>query len=149
MKNPAEQYILYENLSKFVGKDEDEYINRIEQAYKNDFNKSGIIDKLKDRVNELYNVDTMIDKWSKVLHSMQFVNKKERQLSNNSNCSGHELFIISLGQYGNLLKNGSDEDIKKLFNSNLQWKSKSKGSVIQYLQAFPNDLILQKWRKLI
>jgi hypothetical protein len=74
--------------------------------------------------------------------------KKEREwpvADKSAKRYGHKIFIESLGEYGSVLEKDVKEDIRALFNSNLQWKSKSKGSVIQYLESFPEDALLQKW----
>jgi hypothetical protein len=76
--------------------------------------------------------------------------------STNSKKPSHMLYIESLGEYAEPLtkyilaqnkkqKTKAAKVIKLLFDSNPMFYSKGKGSVLQYLQYFPDDKILQEW----
>lgn len=148
MKNPAEEYILYKALLEFVCENEEEYVRQIESFYCEGCHPS-IIEKMKANIVELYNLDNMIDKWNKIFEDLMQQAKTEKiWMPNSTKQKGYRIFIESLGSYGKVLESGSKDKIKKLFDSNDQWKSKSKGSVHQYLENFPEDELLQEWSKL-
>jgi hypothetical protein len=62
---------------------------------------------------------------------------------------GNTIFTESLGNYGQIFENNDINKIKKLYASNLQWYSKSKGSPKQYLETFQNDKLLKEWVDLL
>ncbi len=152
MKNPAEEYILFQSLVKFVCSSEEEYIHNMELLYRERSNKLNIVNFMKKHVTELYDSNKMIESWENVFNELMKQDKKSRYWTikdNSTRTLGYRILIESLGIYGNILENNQLDEIKKLFNSNLQWKSFSKGSPRQYLECFPDDTILKKWVELL
>jgi glycosyltransferase involved in cell wall biosynthesis len=152
MKNPAEEYILFQSLIKFICSNEDEYVHNIELLYRERKNKSRIVSFMQKHVTELYDSAKMVSSWESVFSEIIKKDKKEKCWSiadDSTKTTGYKIFIESLGDYGKILEQGTNSDIKNLFNSNLQWKSSSKGSPRQYLATFPEDNTLKKWCNLI
>lgn len=140
LNNPTEKYIV-EGYGR-VCNNPREYIESIVDIYNNPPENSI---RLKERASELYDIHVMINKWNNIFNNMIEEEKKERFWSDKDIKNGYEIFIESLGEYGKILETGNIQDISELFNSNAQWRSKSKGSVHQYLEAFPDDKKLQEW----
>lgn len=138
--NPAEKYIV-EGYGRVCNNTE-EYINSIVDIYVNTIDKTS---KLKNRALELYDISKMTNLWNSEFITMMDKEKLDRQWSGTKCKFGFELFIESVGKFGDILKYGNKKDIKELFDLSLQWRSKSKGSVWQYLEAFPDDIKLQEW----
>ena len=151
MKNPAEEYILFETLKQFTCNSEEEYIDLISSLYHRK-ERLDIVSLIQQRSTELYDIRNMINSWAIVFRDLMREEKDERiwpVLDENTKKQGYRVFIESLGDYGKVLEKGSIDEISDLFNSNEQWKSKSKGSVLQYLEIFPEDEQLQKWANLV
>lgn len=98
----------------------------------------------KEFANDLYSTSTMISEWDKLLQFTIFLPKKERKW----NMNGSDIFKESLGNLRKVFDENKEEDIIKLFKSNNQWTSISKGSIIQYALAYPEDEQLQKWKSI-
>jgi glycosyltransferase involved in cell wall biosynthesis len=144
LNNPSEICIM-EDLGR-IAISKNNYIDNIVDVYKNPISEEESL-RLKKRALELYDIDMMTNKWNNIFINIMEQEKKERNW--NVKCeTGSDIFIESLGEYGKILKNGNIRDIRKLFNTNKQWRSKSKGSVNQYLEAFPNDIKLIEWSKI-
>jgi hypothetical protein len=152
MKNPAEEYILFQSLVKFVCSNEDEYIHNIELLYRERSKRSSIVNLMQEHVTQLYDSDKMVKSWGNVFDNLINKAKKERVWDIQDTITkkqGHKIFIESLGDYGKIFEDNNIDEIHKLYASNLQWYSMSKGSPKQYLESFPDDEILKEWVKLL
>lgn len=133
--NPAEKHIC-QSIGK-VSKCLEEYIKNIIDLYSKPINRKVALD-LKGRAKELYDMNTMIDSWNKVFSECLVSKKESREWNASKVYNGYEIFLESIGKYSNIVKSGNLEEIKRFFSSD-QWLSKSKGSIRQYVDAFPND----------
>jgi len=153
MKNPAEEYILYQSIVKFVCSTEEDYINNIELLYRDRKERAKLISYIQKHVVGLYDTEKMVMSWNLVFSDMISNVKKTKKEWPKPNPDqvylGHKIFIESLGEYGKILEGGSHKIIRALFGENRQWRSRSKGSVIQYSECFPQDATLKEWAKLI
>jgi glycosyltransferase involved in cell wall biosynthesis len=152
MKNPAEEYILFQSLVRFVCNDEEEYVKNIELLYRDKDKKAGIVSIIQEHITKLYDSKKMIDSWNEVFTDLMGDEKKSRHwwlYDDNTRKQGSQIFIESLGTYGWMFDMNETREIRKLFASNFQWRSMSKGSPRQYLDAFPNDERLKEWVKLL
>lgn len=140
LNNPAEEYIV--NGYGRVCNNIEDYVDNIVDMYENVIDKTT---KLKDRAVELYDINKMTNVWDNEFLNMMKKEKASKLWPGGGCNSGSELFIESIGKYGDILKNGSTKEIKELFDLSQQWRSKSKGSVQQYLDAFPDDPKLSEW----
>jgi glycosyltransferase involved in cell wall biosynthesis len=152
MKNPAEEYILFQSLVKFVCSNENEYVHNIELLYRERSKKASIINLMQEHITQLYDSDKMVTSWENVFNNMITQEKIARvwKFENESiKKSGYKIFIESLGNYGKIFEDNNVDEIQKLYASNLQWHSLSKGSPKQYLESFPDDEVLKKWVELL
>ena len=152
MKNPAEEYILFQSLVKFVCKDEQEYIHNIELLYRERHQRSSIIGFMQEQVIKLYDSNKMVSSWNSIFNTLMEYKKRKHiwKLSDKKiRTQGNTIFTESLGNYGQIFENNDINKIKKLYASNLQWYSKSKGSPKQYLETFQNDTLLKEWVNLL
>lgn len=140
LNNPSEKYIV-DGYGRVCHSTED-YINNIVDIYENTTDKKT---ELKGRAVELYDMTKMTNMWGNEFSAMMEKEKSDRQWPGPKCMFGFEIFIESIGKYGDILKYGNKKDIKELFDLGQQWRSKSKGSVQQYLAAFPGDSKLQEW----
>jgi glycosyltransferase involved in cell wall biosynthesis len=140
--NPSEKFIV-EGYGRICETEKD-YISNILDLYQHPTTKNKVKVLIK-RANELYDINTMINSWNNIFDLLILKEKNERSWNiHNNPIEGHKIFIESLGKYGEILY-GSEKEILELFDSNEQWHSLSKGSVIQYLEAFPDDCKLKEW----
>ena len=148
MKNPAEEYILFQSLVKFVCENEDDYVRNMELLYRDKESKSDIASLIQKNVTKLYDSDRMFFSWENVFEELMNKPKRKRVWTisdERAQMRGAGIFIESLGEYGKPFEGNNNEEILKLYESNLQWHSKSKGSPRQYLDAFPDDEQLAEW----
>ena len=97
----------------------------------------------------------MIDDWNRVFNEIIQLPKKEREWNTDFLTMygiGTINFIESLDENtANLFHEyiSSKRRLNKLFESNPQWYSKSKGSIYQYLEYFPDDIWLDEFKKIM
>lgn len=137
LDNPAEKYIVV-NVGR-VSKGNEEYVANIVNLYNNAIDDEAIL-SLKERAEKLYSMDTMINSWNKLFSEVLMFDKKEREWNKNKDVyDGYDIFLESIGKYADIIEYGDLDKIKRFFLSNSQFFSKSKGSVNQYVDAFPLD----------
>jgi glycosyltransferase involved in cell wall biosynthesis len=151
MKNPAEEYILFQSLVKFVCDDEQDYIHTIEMHYRDRHKRAGIINLIQEQVTSLYDSTKMVGEWNVIFDYLMFASRRSRVWTisdERARMSGADIYVESLGEYGEILERGNKEEILELFSTNRQWSSAAKGSPRQYWYAFQDDDQLLWWAKL-
>jgi L-malate glycosyltransferase len=157
--NECEKSIVTHGSNGYVVLDEEECLLAINDVYNSKKDGDGINIKLgqsaSNTIKEKYSVQLMIDKWNTLFEQVILTDKVCRQW-NTVNKGIYEIgvncFIEALDEKNSKIFHTyiySEKEIKKLFNSNLQWKSKSKGSIDQYLEYFPTDKYLNKFKGLM
>lgn len=137
LDNPAERYIVG-NVGKVSNRNE-EYVKNIVDLYNNPIDDEAVL-SLKERAGKLYSMDVMINSWNKLFSEVIMMDKKEREWNKNKEIyGGYGIFLESIGKYADIIEYGDLDEIKRFFLSNSQFFSKSKGSVNQYVDAFPSD----------
>lgn len=139
----------------------DDYHKAIEYLYNN---KDELKRMSKNAINyakEQYDIKKTISKWNELFNKIMSNEKKARSWDREDKIymKPSELYIESLGDYNTPLKEFINsatnnekkialKNIKRLFDTNIMFYSKNKGSVLQYLKYFPDDKYLQEWSKL-
>jgi len=135
--NPAEKYIVG-SVAK-VSKNSEEYVKNIIDIYESPIENERVL-LLKEWAKELYDINAMMASWNKLFSDVLKLKKRSRQWNKEKKIyDGYEIFLESIGKYADIIKSGDSDKVRNLFSSNNQWSSKSKGSVFQYIEAFPND----------
>lgn len=134
--NPSERYIVPSIVK--VSRNSEEYIQNIVELYTKPIKEESVL-ILKERARELYNINKMMDLWNKIFSECLTLDKQSREwIKNKSSYNGYDIFLESIGKYASIIKSGNTDEIKDFFKND-QWHSKGKGSVYQYIDAFPND----------
>ena len=162
--NPTESYIVEDGVSGIVVKNKEGAVQGIEFLLQNPIKRKEMGMCAKLRAKELASVEKNAHLWDRVFEKVIVMQKTKKRWGIESNLiNGHYLFVESLGEYGvdfnkyiycklmndKVNLNDAILGIKKLFQSNPMFYSKSKGSVHQYLQFFPNDSYLKEWAKIL
>jgi len=152
MRNPAEEYILFQSLVRFICTNEQEYIHNIKLLYENKQHQNNLITLIQENIASLYNSHNMVESWNSVFREQIKKPKENREwvmTKRRRKMGGAGVFLDSIGKHGTIFESNDTEAIKNLFKSNLQWFSNSKGSPRQYLNTFPNDKHLRVWVNLL
>jgi glycosyltransferase involved in cell wall biosynthesis len=165
LANPTEKYIIKHMETGMIANTLEEYPEAIEYLYKNPDELTRMSKNAKVYAKRQYDINKTIQDWNKTFEKAMELEKKERiwDSMKSGNYLPFELYIESLGGregYGCpffdylkasdiVAKRNAISGIKRVFCSNPMFFSKSKGSVMQYLQFFPNDSVLNEWRELI
>lgn len=162
LNNTAERYIVQNKITGIIANSINEYSEGIEYLYKNPDKRKEMAIKGRAFAEERYSINRKISLWEEVFEKVSQTPKTERRwLDNNFDITGAEVFIESIGDYGEIFKeyinrsnsnqntNDLAYEIQKLFNNNIQWHSNNKGGVKQYLKYFPNDKYLLEWEALL
>lgn len=144
--NPAEKYIVgdYGKVCSNIS----QIITGVESSYKNQITDSDM-ELLRQRAADLYSLDKMMDSWSVVFNDLVKTEKSPKKWGEEIGNDGFDIFVESVGKYGDILKYGNETEITNLLNSNSQWKSHCKGSVFQYVSIFKESEQLQNLLKYI
>jgi hypothetical protein len=143
LNNPSEDYILsLSGLKDFVCIDERAYIEKLKNV-----NKHNLIDPkiLQSRARDLYNISGMMHQWNMVFEELSSKEKTVKVWNGYNGDNGYKIFLESLGDLGDTFDSWWYTQKKK----SLQWRSHSKGSPLQYAEAFPENEQLKKLRGLI
>jgi hypothetical protein len=143
MGNEAERFIISDNVNGFVCYDIDEIPGIVESIH------SGRItldyDLVRERAADMYSIENEIEKWNAAFDGVM---KHPARVH-----KWYDIFIESLGRCGDSIRrqlNYNDmTGIAETFNTSNQWKSKSKGSIRQYLDYYPDDPVIQKLAELL
>jgi|WetSurMetagenome_2_1015567.scaffolds.fasta_scaffold07069_4 L-malate glycosyltransferase len=163
LNNPAERYIIENEVTGIIANSQDEYCRAIEYLYYHTETRNRIAQNAIKAAREKYSIMRKMKAWEHIFNDILGQSKKLRIWDKRKYKTGSEIFIESLAKYGNVFKayirakEQSDEKnlkqnedmIIKLFNSNSQWYSNNKGGVKQYLRIFPNDYYLNEWNTLL
>ncbi len=159
--NMTERHIVKHMETGMIAESLDDYPKAIQYLYNNRDELARMAKNAQEYAKKQYDINQTINKWNELFNKVMLGNKRERiwDENNRKNKTPSELYIESIGIYATPLKdfmnaNNDDEKnvalkgIKKLFDTNIMFYSSNKGSVLQYLQYFPEDIYLQKWEKL-
>lgn len=163
LDNPSERYIIEDGKTGIIAKNEEQYSRAVEYLYQNPQKRKEMASKAAVFAKEKYSVAKKINKWNEIFDKVLNQDKGKRKWALPKKYSGAEVFIESLGNYGNIFadyivaKNSGDcakleycrQKIKELFKSNSQWYSDNKGGVKQYLRLFGGDIFLNEWKELL
>jgi glycosyltransferase involved in cell wall biosynthesis len=163
LNNPAEKYIVEHNVTGIIANSQDEYARAIEYLYHHPQFRDQLAQNAVAAAREKYSLTRKMATWAKIFDEIMHQKKGVRAWDNRKFKSGGEVFIESLGQYGEIFNSyisaeeqgdeaalkRSEEKIIALFQSNRQWYSKNKGGVRQYLGVFPDDPYLKGWEQLL
>ena len=149
MNNLAENYIIEHNKTGIIADSYEEYSKAIEYLYNNPHQLKRMSENAHTFAKYRYSLQRKIDSWEKIFIKVMNFSKKDRFWSRDrSYYDGREVFLESIGDYKDVFTS-SEENIKELFKSNIQWYSPNKGGVRQYLKYFPDNEYLKKWEKLL
>jgi glycosyltransferase involved in cell wall biosynthesis len=165
LSNPTEKHIIKHMKTGIVAETLEEYPRAIEYLYHNQDILKRLSENARIFAKKQYDINKTISGWNDLFDKSLFFDKKNHIWGGGS--SGLQsrltpamLYIESLGEAHSLplvqytqAKNDTERnkairDIKQLFDSNSMFYSNNKGSVLQYLNFFPQDKILQKWAKI-
>jgi len=165
LANPTEKRIVKHMETGIIANTLEEYPRAIEYLYKNPDILVRISENAKIFAKSQYDINKTISSWNKTFEKAMELEKREHTWDKikSGNYFPFELYIESLGgkegyacpffdylkASGTASKKSAVSEIQKLFRSNPMFFSKSKGSVMQYLQFFPDDNILNEWKELL
>jgi glycosyltransferase involved in cell wall biosynthesis len=163
--NLPEKHIIKHMETGIIAVTLEEYPHAIEYLYKNPDVLARISENARVYAKHQYDINKAISNWNKTFERTMELEKREHIWDSMKIGSylPFELYIESLGgmsgygcpflNYLNASDTGSKKsavsEIQMLFRSNPIFFSKNKGSVIQYNYFFPDDGILNEWKKLI
>lgn len=163
LNNPAERYIVENEVTGIIANSQDDYCRAIEYLYHHPETRARLAQNAISAAKEKYSLRRKMKAWEKIFDEILGHNKKPRVWDKQKFKTGSEIFIESLAKCGKIFKEyihskeqhddtnlkRSKDAIIKLFKSNSQWYSNNKGGVKQYLRIFPDDFYLNEWNKLL
>ena len=145
LNNPAEDYIIGSDGSCGLMATRETYASKVEMLYLDEELRNRLADNVCLYASTLYDTAVMLDRWNKEFERMVREPKHKIRWPH----SGSEIFKESLGDLREVFDRDDLGSIEDLFEKNPQWHSPSKGSIIQYQHAYPEDAKLAEWKKLI
>jgi|WetSurMetagenome_2_1015567.scaffolds.fasta_scaffold00534_19 L-malate glycosyltransferase len=145
--NNSSEYFIVTNFFNGIITSKEKYHCEIEYLYNNPDILNFMSINAKNRADELYNTKIVTTQWEQEFKNILNINKNKKLWHNTS--MGSVLFKQSLGKYAFIFEQNNKKEIIKLFKSNRQWFSKSKGSIIQYSELYPDDVKLREWKNIL
>lgn len=160
--NPMESYMVKNNKTGIIAKNQKLYTKALEKLYRNYKFRIRLSKEAKKYAKREFSLKKMENDWNKIFKDILKLPKTEKKWEidkANRDIMPKDVFLESLGgcgqpfasyckTSGNKNKNGAEVRIKKLAES-ANWRSKSKGTVHQYNSFLPNDPYLCKWSQLM
>ncbi len=150
--NPCEASLVDNLKTGMVVENTKACIEAVVELKNNPLLRTRLLTAAKKSAKEMYSQELFISKWDSVFGKVLEKTKRRRYWETwRSYSLGMTIFLESLGNEGRAFRNQIEADIEveDLLKSSLQWKSKSKGSIYQYLKHFPEDEYLNKLKNII
>ena len=155
LANKTESYMVQDGITGIIAGDENEYIKAVEKLYKDEALRKTLSIQAKKDAEKRFSLDTMITGWKRIFARVLKVPKLPRKWAgqySGKNVSYFEIFIESLGIYGNVFeeyktasnkreRNSAEIKIEEIMNSGYSWKSGTRGTVYHYNAFFKDDLL--------
>lgn len=158
LDNPTERYIVKDGVNGIVAKTHAEYSQAIDYLDTHRDEMHRMAENAKVYAAGLYDIKKTIDKWYALFDEVMNLPKRARVWNERIThpLPPEQIYIRSLGEYGAPLarylaaKSEAEaakarQDAAALFASNSMFRSKSKGSVKQYLQYLSATRVMQEW----
>lgn len=162
LNNPTERYIVKNMENGIVANSYEDYSKAIDYLYENPSELKRMQKNAMEYAAKLYDINKTIKKWHKLIKREMLISKKLHvwlKISH-ENISPEQLYAYSHGEHGQPFwdyinaktegdLNKAKNSIKDQFKTNSMYKSKGKGSVLQYLQFWPDNKVLMDWASLL
>jgi len=148
LNNPMEEYIVKNGKTGIVAKNKIEYIKAIECLYVNTELQKKLSINAKEYAKTHFSIKKLVTEWKNVFNRVLNFQKTTKKWDINKPITYKDVFLESLGHYGEAFICECNSKIKKIAKIN-SWQTETKGSVHNYSSYFPNDLYLSKWSKLM
>lgn len=152
LNNNMENYMVHNMYSGIVATNQEEFVSAVKEMYQNKGFRDRLGAKAKEEAFRRFSIDETIKEWDYVFHKLLEKEKLPRKWSgtySGEDTKPHQVFIESLGKYGEIFDKNDLKSIENLSKISLSWKSKSKGTVHQYRSFFSDDKFLIKWSELM
>lgn len=140
--NPMECSMVEHNKTGLIAKNEEEFIQYIEELYNNTDLRQKLSKNAKIYSNEQYSLQKITSDWEKIFEeAIKFPKTAKKWDLNKDNPSYFEIFLESLGDFAAnfMIKSDKDVGILKELGKTANWQSETKGTVHQYYDFFKSD----------
>ena len=162
MGNRMETYMIQDGKTGMVAKDKFEYVAAIEKLYHNTVLRESLSCNAKKYAQETISLEILTREWNKIFEEILLIPKTPRKweiLVSPENISAADVFIESLGEYGNdflqyINAQSKEEKDKRRANiaglaSSYLMQASTRGTAHHYHEFFPNDVYLSEWSKMM
>jgi len=154
--NPMEKSIVKRNKTGLIVKDKKGYIQAIKDMYNNINWRKELSNNAQTDYDKRFSIKRLDSDWNEIFDKIMKFNKTSKKWDikkalwywNKVKITYKDVFLESLGKYGDIFVNNDVEKIKEL-GKKKRWQTSSKGTVHNYHSYFPSDPYLKKWSKLM
>ena len=162
LSNRTESHMVKDGITGILAKDKSDYVNAIHRLYNDTDLRYSLSQNAKTYATQTFSLETMVREWEKIFDetlTLPKTFKKWEIIKNDSELSAKDVFLESLGNYGedfiSYCKARGDKDkikskkkIKKLAES-ANWQAETRGTVHHYNYFFQDDTYLSLWSRLM
>jgi glycosyltransferase involved in cell wall biosynthesis len=149
LSNSMERYMVKNGVTGIIADNEEDYIKALEYLYKNPDYRKKLSINAKEYALENFSLEKMCFEWEKTFEKVLKLPKKQRKWTLNiGNPSAMDIFLESLGKYGDDFRFNRIEKIKEYSKSPV-WQAKTRGTPHHYLKFFPDDENLSYFSKIL
>ncbi len=159
LDNRMERFMVQDDETGIVAKNELEYIHAVEKLYYDEKLKERLSNQAIEYAVKTFSLENMIKSWQIIFNEVLAFSKLPRKWDiriNHSDISPKDIFLESIGEeYGiffiNDINDNSNKNKEQFFQQLNKpfWKSKTRGTVLHYQYFFQKDEYLNKWAKII
>jgi len=155
--NDMEKYMVKNNKTGIIVRDMKGYVQAIKDLYNNINWRKEIGRAAREEAIKRFTLDNLDSSWERVLQIVLKEPKtpKKWRIKNREEITHADVFIESLGHYGNSFKDhkkwNCGQCVTKIeeLAKNPSWQTETKGSVHNYHSYFPDDPYLKKWSEMM
>lgn len=162
LSNPMEKHMIKDGTTGIVAKDEKAYIQAIQILYKNKNLKNSLSKKAREYALDFFSTEKMTKEWERVFSEVLIFPKTLKKwniFKKNKELSTKDVFLESLGDYGEIFKayckatdkKEREKERKKIIKlgQSPTWQALTRGTVHHYNSFFPGDKELVAWGKIM
>lgn len=149
LDNQMEKSMIKHYKTGIVAKDKKGYVQGIKDMYNNINWRNELSNNARNDYDKRFSIKRLDSDWKEVFDKvMKFPKTSKKWNTNKEEITYKDVFLESLGKYGDIFSKNNIEKIKELGRKK-RWQTTSKGTVHNYSIYFPDDPNLAEWSRLM
>jgi len=155
LNNQMERYMVKDGVIGIIANNEDDYVQAIEKLFRDKALRNSLSQNARQYAIKTFSLDKLVQEWEEIFKEVLSIPKANKQWKinkKNNEISAMDIFLESLGNYGEdfiFYCNAESDDEKRIAMQKIKklaklasWQAKTKGTVYHYNTFFSDDRYL-------